>query len=240
MNPTRQSAGAAAPRQRTDPEGLTDEALVTRARVGDEDAIRALVQRHNQRLFRVARSVVGNDAEAEDVVQATYVSAFTHLQDFRADARFLTWLTRIALNEALGRLRRRRQTANLEVVDAERDSPQVIQFHAPPPDPEAEMQRLEARQTIEHAVDALPLELRTIFVLRDIEGMSIEETAAYLGIPEATVSTRLHRARRALRAAIHRQLSGAFAALFPFLGARCQSMGERVLQDLRRPPVSRR
>jgi RNA polymerase sigma-70 factor, ECF subfamily len=213
---------------------LPDAALVGLARNGDEAAIRTIIRRHNQRLFRVARAVLRNDSEAEDVVQASYVHAFTHLAAFRGEARFATWLTRITLNEALGRIRQRRPLTPLDQIDVERGSAQIIQFPLPSaePDPEFEMSRTELRQLLEHAVDALPDIFRMVFVLRDIEGLSVEETAAELNLKSETVRTRLVRARRMLRATIETEISGAFSALFPFDGARCVHMADRVLQQL--------
>ena len=213
-----------------------DAALVSLARAGDEGAIRTLVRRHNQRLFRVARAIVRNDAEAEDVVQASYVSAFTHLASFRGDAELATWLTRIAINEATARLRQRRPSAGLEQVDLEQGrSAQIIQFPFihPQLDPETEMARQEVRHFLEQAVDALPDAFRTVFVLRDVEGLSIEETAAFLGVKPETIKTRLHRARRLMRTAIEDRLQGEFAALFPFDGERCVHMADQVLHRLR-------
>ena len=213
----------------------TDIALVARARKQDEPAIRELIRRHNQRLFRAARAIMRNDAEAEDVVQATYVSAFTHLGGFRAEAGFSTWLTRIAVNEAIGRLRRRRPTTDLDRIDLESaTSAQIIQFPSlqPQTNPETEMSRQEIREFLESAVDRLPQAFRAVFVLRDVEGLSIEETASFLSIKPETVRSRLHRARKLMRTAIEQQLSGAFASLFPFDGERCVHMADRVVVAL--------
>ena len=214
---------------------VADTTLVALARTGDETAIRALIKRYNQRLFRAARAIVRNDAEAEDVVQASYVSAFTHLAGFRDEAGFSTWLTRIAINEAIGRLRRQRPTTDLEQVDLESaTSAQIIQFPTlqPQTNPETEMARQEIREFLELAVDRLPPAFRAVFVLRDVEGLSVEETASFLSIKEETVRSRLHRARKLMRAAIEEQLSGAFAALFPFDGERCVHMADRVVAAL--------
>ncbi len=223
-------------RHLADAERLDDTELVAHARQGDEGAIRAIVQRHNQRLFRAARSILRNDGDAEDVVQASYVRAFTHLDTFRGDAQLSTWLTRITLNEALGRLRAKRPSTGLEEIETaqERSGGQVIYFPnmQAPTDPEIEMSRREVRRMLETAVDDLPADFRTVFVLRDIEGMSIEETAEQLAIRPETVKTRLHRARRLLRTAIAEQVSGAFGSLFPFDGARCANMADRVLAGL--------
>ena len=155
--------------------------LVSRAQARDEAAVREIVRRYNQRLFRAARSIMRNDADAEDVVQAGYVQAFTHLNGFRGEAQLSTWLTRIVLNEALGRMRKLRPTTGLEQVELEQaSSSQIIQFpllqtHT---DPETAMSRQEIRELLEQAVDALPEAFRAVFVLRDVEGMSGEETAA--------------------------------------------------------------
>jgi RNA polymerase sigma-70 factor (ECF subfamily) len=216
-------------------EARADDALVALARQGDEAAIRALIKRHNQRLFRVARAIVRNDAEAEDVVQASYVSAFTHLEDFRDEAKFSTWLTRIAANEAIGRLRRQRPSTDIEQIDLESaTSAQIIQFPAlqAQTNPESEMSRQEIREFLEMAVDRLPPAFRAVFVLRDVEGLSVEETASFLSVKEETVRTRLHRARKLMRAALEEQLTGAFASLFPFDGERCVHMADRVIDAL--------
>jgi RNA polymerase sigma-70 factor (ECF subfamily) len=216
---------------------LTDAGLVALARHGDELAIAAIVRRHNRRLFRVARAVLRSDAEAEDVVQASYVKAFTHFDGYRAEAQLSTWLTRIALNDALSRVRRQRPTTGIEQLDAEsaHAGGNVVPFPflQAQPDPETEMSRMEIRLVLERVVDELPDPFRTVFVLRDVEGMSIAETASYLSVRPETVKTRLHRARRLLRLAIEQELSGAFAELFPFDGARCAHMADRVLSQLR-------
>lgn len=211
---------------------LGDAALVEGARARDEVAIRALVQRHNRRLFRVARGVLRDDAEAEDVVQETYLRAFTHLDGFRGDAAFATWLTRIALNEALGRLRRRRPTVDLATLDL---GDRLIMFplSGQPAGPESEAGRARLRQVLERAVDDLPEPFRLVFVLRAVEGLDTEAVAALLGIRPETVKTRLHRARRLLRGAIERVLSAGFADIFPFDGERCVRMGDRVVETLR-------
>ena len=216
----------------------TDTALVARARHRDEAAIRELVRRNNPRLFRTARSVLRDDAEAEEVVQETYLRAFTTLDRFRGEAAFATWLTRIALNEAYGRLRRRRAQVGLAALEtrAGMGGGGIVIFPTTPreaPTPEAEAGRAEVRQVLEAAVDRLPEPYRPVFVLRDIQGLGTAETATALGIPEATVRTRLHRARRLLRDEIARALTPRFADLFPFGGRHCARMGDRVIAGLR-------
>lgn len=229
--------GHAVARSRLKLETAADEELVALCREGDEGAVRVLVRRHNQRLFRVARAVVRNDAEAEDVVQETYVQAFTHLHTFRGEARLSTWLTRIAFNAALARVRRRRPMAALEEVDAQDrgSGGRLIMFPSPPPppNPETELARSQIRGVLERAIDELPDSFRVVFIMRDVEGMSTEETASYLSIRVETVKTRLHRARKLMRSAIETQLSGAFAEAFPFDGARCVRMADRVVERLR-------
>ncbi|MBY2937063.1 RNA polymerase sigma factor [Rhizobium leguminosarum] len=215
---------------------LSDTDLVLLAKAGDEPAIRAIVQRHNQRLFRTARAVIRNDAEAEDVVQAAYIKAFTSLATFRGEAQLSTWLTRITLNEALSRVRARKNTTGLEEIDMQTTAPggEVLQFPSSlsATDPETELSRSQARHLLENAVDELPDDFRAVFVLRDIEGMSTEEAASYLGIRPETAKTRLHRARKMMRQSIEKQLSGAFSALFPFDGVRCAFMADRVIAAL--------
>ena len=187
-------------------------------------------------LYRVARGVLGNDAEAEDVVQETYVRAFTHLKGFRGEARLSTWLTRIALNEALGRIRERRPTTDLNHLDAmnEQGESRVIFLPSARQDnnPEASAARAEVRRLLERAVDQLPGPFRSVFVMRDIEEMSVEETASQLGLRPETVKTRLHRARRLLRQSLNETLVSTLADAFPFAGARCARITESVLNRL--------
>lgn len=217
--------------------GLTEAELVDLARQGGENAIRTLIERNNQRLFRAARSVLHNDGEAEDVVQETYVKAFTALAGFRGEASFSTWLTRIALNEAVSRLRRRKKNSQLEALDqavsADAGLVSLFPLSLVPLPADMEAARSEMRQILEMAIDGLPEGFRTVFVLRDVEGLSTEETAAHLTLKPETVKTRLHRARRMLRAVLEEQMRGSFAELYPFDGARCANMAERVIAALR-------
>ena len=214
-------------------ETLGDAELAALARQGDGAAFRVIMQRHNRRLYRAARAVLHDDAEAEDVVQEAYVRAFAALGDFRGDSSLATWLTRIALNEALGRLRRRRPTLDIETFDA-RPEARVIPFPLMSPDmnPEQAAARQDVRRLLERAIDALPEPFRVVFVLRDVEEMSIEETAAQLGLRPETVKTRLHRARRRLREALDAELASALTDAFPFAGARCARITDAVLKRL--------
>lgn len=213
-----------------------DELLVDLAREGDETAVRILVQRHNRRLYRVARAVLGSDAEAEDVVQEAHMRAFGALDRFRGDSSFATWLTRIALNEAFGRLRRRRSTVGLEKIEQEMlDGGRVVMFPSTlaTPNPEQTMGRLEARQLLEQAVEELPEPFRIVLVMRDVEEMSIEETAGYLGLKPATVKTRLHRARKLMRESLARRMAATLPDLYPFAGERCERVADKVVEMMR-------
>ena len=216
-------------------EDLDDRALVALALQRDDAAVRLIMQRHNRRLYRVARGVLGDDAESEDVVQEAYVRAFTHMESFRGDARLSTWLTRIALNEALGRRRHRRPTADLGEIDAmdEQGEARVIFLPSARQDnPESSVARAEVRRLLEQAVDRLPDPFRAVFVMRDIEEMSVEETASQLGLRPETVKTRLHRARRLLRQALNETLASTLVDAFPFAGTRCARMTDAVLNRL--------
>ena len=210
----------------------SDEDLVRLARTRDEAAVRAITVRYNRRLFRIARSILRDDAEAEDVVQETYVRAFTGLDMFRGDAAFATWITRIAMNEALGRLRRRRPTVEWETYGANRHQAEIINFPASAvgSNPEQEMAQSEIRTVLERAIDQLPDAFRVVFVARIVEGMSIEATADLFGLQPETVKTRLHRARLLLRTELERQLGPALTSSFPFEGWRCERLTEAVVR----------
>lgn len=214
-----------------------DEAdLIAAALAGQRGAFRAIMQRHNQPLFRVARGLLADDAEAEDVVQETYVRAFAALDGFRGEARLLTWLTRIALNEARARLRRRkRRTVSLDEVDiAQGAGAEVIGFPGGQPmeNPETAAARSQIRLLLERAVDDLDEPFRLVFILREVQGCSVEETADLLDLRPETVKTRLYRARRQLRAALDQTLHSSMRGTFPFLGRRCERITDAVLDRL--------
>ena len=204
--------------------------LLAHLRAGRSDAYALLMRRNNQRLYRLARGILRDDSEAEEAVQEGYVRAFTRLDGFKGEASLATWLARIVLNEAMGRLRRRRPTVDLDAVA------ETLTEDAPArPGPEQAAARREIRRAIETAVDALPPGFRSVFILRAVEQMSIEETAASLGIPGETVKTRLHRANKLLRAALSEQFGALLDDSFPFLGARCDRLVARVLERLGLP-----
>jgi RNA polymerase sigma-70 factor, ECF subfamily len=210
-----------------------DAGLVRRALIRDDAAFRTIMERHNRRLYRVARSILRNDAEAEDAVQDAYVSAFTHLADFRGDSSLTTWLSRIVMNEALGRLRRERPTVGLEILEAQRTEAQIIRFpQAAASNPEQTMAQRQILQLVERATDNLPEIFRIVFITRVIEGMSVEETADLLGLQPKTVKTRLHRARRLVREQLDKQIGAVLMDAFPFAGKRCERMTNAVMQRL--------
>lgn len=211
-----------------------DAELLSLIRRGEPAAFAALMRQNNRRLYRLARSIVRDESEAEDVVQETYVRALAHLGDFRGEASLATWLARIAANEALGRLRRRRPMVDLsqaENVIALSGAGNTI-------NPESAAARREVRRVIERAVDELPANFRTVFMLRAVEQMSIAETAALLAISPETVKTRFHRANRLLRQALSAEFASILDDAFPFAGARCDALTARVLARLGLAPGS--
>ncbi len=219
---------------RLETDRLEESALIARTIAGDSLAFRTLMQRGNQRLYRIARGVVRDDAEAEDVLQESWVRGYAGLADFRGESGLMTWMTRIVLNEANGRLRRRRPMVALDQLDQVPPSARVVRFPtgAEIADPEASAARAEIRRLLERAVDDLSDGFRMVFILRDIEGCSIEETAAMLEVKPETVKTRLHRARRQLRESLRARLGETLGETFPFLGVRCARVADRVVARL--------
>ena len=209
--------------------------LVERSREGDPRAIEALVRRHNRTLYRTARAILRDDAEAEDAVQETYLRAFRSLDTFRGDSTFSTWLVRIAANEALGRRRKRARLAEVLPLDHESGEFLIEQVAAAENgQPEREAMNAELRQTLENRIDALPDLYRAVFVMRAVEEMSVEETAAALDLPEATVRTRFFRARALLRASLEHDIEHTLTEAFSFDGARCDRIVQAVLEKLAR------
>ncbi|WP_287341768.1 RNA polymerase sigma factor [Mesorhizobium sp.] len=203
--------------------------LVGRALAREGGAFHTIIKMHNQRLYRIARSVVRNDSEAEDIVQEAYVRAFAQLGDFRGESSFATWLSRIVINEALGRLRKRRRTVAMpQNLQAE-----IIKFPLnPSDDPERMMAQRQILELVERATDRLPDVYRTVFVARVIEGLSIDETAELLDVRPETVNTRLHRARALVRKALADQIGPVLLDAFPFAGRRCERLTAAVMQRL--------
>ena len=214
-----------------EPSASADMQLVRRALTRDGDAFRTIIKTHNQRLYRIARGVVRNDSEAEDIVQEAYVRALSHLEAFRGDASLATWLSRIVINEALGRLRKRRRAATAALP--RNPQAEIIRFpHNPSDDPERTMAQRQILQLVERATDALPDVYRTVFVARVIEGLSIEETADLLCVRPETVKTRLHRARVLVRKALDEEIGPVLLDAFPFAGRRCERLTAAVMKRL--------
>jgi len=208
-----------------DGSALPDKDLIDEARRGTAFALEAIMRRHNRRLFRVARAIVKDEAEAEEVVQDAYLRAFTRLDQLQGPAALSAWLTRITVNEALQRLRQRRRA---EALTGMLDQP------ASPFDPERLAASREVKHLVEQAIDRLPDEFRAVFVLRCVEQLSVAETAECLGIPPETVKSRLFRARALMRRALGGVLERLLPSTFPFAGARCDRIVRRVLAALER------
>jgi RNA polymerase sigma-70 factor, ECF subfamily len=216
----------------------SEDDLVARARERDEFAIRTLIQRHNQRLYRIARGILRDDAEAEDAMQEGYLKAFSHLDDFEGNAAIGTWLCRIVMNEALSRLRQRRPTVEWNSMeDAGMLSAEIIRFSTETrPDPERAAAQRQIRGLLEQAIDRLPDDFRIVLIARVVEEMSVQETATMLGIRPETVKTRLHRARLLLRRTIEAQIGPAATEVFPFEDPRCHRTADIVIAKLAAPP----
>lgn len=214
-----------------------DAVLVGRILGGERAAFEELMRAHNAALFRAARAIVRDDADAEDVLQEAYLAAYRHLAEFRGDARLSTWLTRIVINQALGRLRARRRDNVFALLD---DRPpgaaepmERAMDEDPHASPEVGAMRAELRRLLEKKIDVLPLAFRTAFVLREVEEMTIEEAAECLGVPAATVRTRVFRARAMLRESLAEEMDMATAGVFAFAGARCDRIVAGVLERAR-------
>lgn len=199
---------------------LSDEEIVKRVLEGDTGSFELIVRRHNQRLFRATRSILRDDVEAEDVMQEAYVRAFVNLDQFAGEAKFSTWLMKIAIYEALGRLRRAKRQEELpDEMDSD-DNPERAAYGR------------ELLSAIESAVNTLPLLYRTVFVLRGVNEMSVAETAECLGITEENVKTRFHRARALLRDRLEKAIGAAYSQSFQFLGPRCDTLTNAVMQRI--------
>lgn len=207
--------------------------LVARAAQGDEAAFEAIMRRHNGLLFRTARSILKNDAEAEDALQDAYLRAWRALGGFRAEAKLSTWLTRIVINEALGRLRR--TSAEIIPLETAMESPDFEAGLADAADqrPEAQAMRAQLRRLMEARIDLLPEAFRTVFMLRAVEELSVDDVAQALDIAQATVRTRFFRARSLLREGLAQAMDTALEDVFTFDGARCDRIVAQVLAQAR-------
>jgi RNA polymerase sigma-70 factor, ECF subfamily len=217
--------------------GLSDYELVERVRAGDAVAFELIMRRHNRRLFRLARSVLRNGAEAEDIVQETYVRAYAKLDEFVGPHGFAAWLARIAFNEALGRARGWGRVVSLDEHvsggEGDGDVQRIETMRTPQPDPERLAGNGELRRLLEDAIDALPDDFRAVFVLRAVEGMGIAETAETLSIRPETVKTRFHRARGRLQETLGASFDALMPGAFDFGGERCDRIAAAVLARLR-------
>jgi RNA polymerase sigma-70 factor, ECF subfamily len=211
-------------------EGWSDEEVVDRVRAGETALYEIIMRRYNQRLYRVARAILRDDGEAEDVMQDAYVRAYEHLGQFAGRSSFSAWLTRIAVHEALLRVRRRGRLDQLD--DAEIDGePGTIMAEATP-DPEQITTRAELRQLLEEAILELPEQYRTVLMLRDVEELSTAETAEVLSLTEENVKVRLHRGHGMLRAWLLARVGANAADAFPFMGVRCDRVVQQVFAQL--------
>lgn len=203
---------------------LADEEIIARVLAGERGLFELLMRRHNERVYRAVRSIMRDETEAEDAMQQVYVDAFQHLGEFAGRSRFSTWLTRIALNEALARRRRVHP-------DAPGDE-EMANVPDPRSSPEQRASDSELHRVISDAIDLLPEHFRTVFVLRAVQGLSVQETAESLDLNEDTVKTRLHRARNLLQRTIQERTEPSLPRALPFLAPRCDRVVAAVLRRL--------
>jgi len=214
---------------------LGDAELARRCAAREREAVTHLIASNNQRLFRTAWSILKNRSEAEEAVQSAYLRAFAAMESFKGRSALSTWLTRIVINEALGRRRadeRRRRHLEKEGIAVMDTYRETLMRGSDTEAPDVALARREVRSLLEQAVAALPDNFRTVFVLRDVEGLSVQETAEILETPEATVKTRLFRARRRMQEILAPELGSVLSGTFPFAGADCASLTRRVLEAL--------
>jgi len=215
---------------------LPDTEIASRIAAGDMDMLQQMMRRYNQTLYRTARSILKDDAEAEDAVQEAYVLAYHAMSRFRGDAKLSTWLIRIVVNEALGRLRKRSRRAEVidlngnlnEIEQSSEASEEDMNTHSP----ERAAIRAETRRLIENKISQLPDAFRAVFMLRGIEELTVSEVAVCLSIPEATVRTRYFRAKGLLREALAREIDFSLEDAFSFAGDRCNRIVANVLERL--------
>ena len=207
-----------------------DLALAARIAGGDRDALRTMMRRHNPMVFRAARAILKDDADAEDAVQDAYLRAYRSIGAFRGESKLSTWLVRIVVNEALGRRRQRNRSAEVIRMDGSVDHDIEDEDNASAPErPERAAMRTETRRLLERHIDALPDPFRAVFLLRAVQEMPVDEVASALELPEATVRTRYFRARSLLRERLARDLDIHLGEVFAFDGERCDRIVERVL-----------
>lgn len=221
---------------------VSDTEFARRIASGDQLAFEALMRKHNRMLYRTARAILKDDADAEDALQLAYLSVYRSIGGFRGESRLSTWLTRIVVNEAMMRVRRRGREAMVVPLDSVSDSEGNIMtsegIAVAGERPELAAMRGQTRALIERKIDALPDAFRAVFVLRALEELSVEDTAASLHIPEATVRTRFFRARSLLRESLAREMDSAIEEAFAFAGDRCDRIVSGVLDRLRPPDTT--
>lgn len=210
---------------------LSDDDVVRKVLAGETALFEALMRRYNQRLYRVARAILRDDSEAEDVMQHAYVQAYTHLGQFAGRSSFATWLTRIAVHEALARARRRRRHVPTHLL-AEPGEEAMVTLKSEDPNPEQLALQGELCALLESSIEGLPVAYRSVLVLREVEGLSTAETADCLEITEDAVKTRLHRARALLREELFERAGIAAATAFSFHLSRCDRIVAAVFQRL--------
>jgi RNA polymerase sigma-70 factor, ECF subfamily len=212
------------------PATLSEAELCRRIARGDHKAFEHLMRVHNRKLFRVARAILRDDAEAEDALQEAYLQAYSSVAGFRGEAKLSTWLVRLVANEALARRRKHERRSNIVPISGSPDDYEHVMSNEEQPQGQAERQ--EIRRVLEQKIDQLPDGYRAVFVLRALEELSVEETATALGLHEATVRSRFFRARSQLREALSREIDLAFDDAFAFAGDRCDRIVARVLAKL--------
>ena len=212
-------------------EGWSDEHVVHRVLAGETPLYEILMRRHNQRLFRVTRAILHDDAEAEDVIQETYVRAYEKLASFEGRAKFSTWLIRIAVYEAFARSNRRTRFQSLDEVDTPQTD-RSLALTAPARTPEQECMNRELTSVLQEEILKLPENYRLVFIMRDVEGMSTAEVAECLSLSEENIKVRLHRARALLRRNLRERAIASLAQLYPFLGTRCDNIVSAVFQAI--------
>jgi RNA polymerase sigma-70 factor (ECF subfamily) len=212
-------------------QSLTDEEVVARVLAGDVASFEILMRRHNQRLYRIGRAILRNDSEAEDVMQEAYVNAYQHLGQFAGRAKFSTWLSRIAVNEALARRRSLGKEEELGTVTDENGN-EMERFSSPAPSPEKQASSAEMNRLLEAAIESLPDAYRAIIVLRDLEEMDTAEAAEVLAISEENVKTRLHRARALLRKRLYLRVGEHRQEAFAFHDVRCDRVVKKVFERI--------
>jgi RNA polymerase sigma-70 factor, ECF subfamily len=224
--------------ERASIEGWADEEIVRRILRGDLVLFELLMRRHNQRVYRAIRSILRDDSESEDVMQEAYVRAYEHLAQFEGRAQFSTWLTRIAVNEALKRLSARGRLDPLNEGRYEEEDGAMQAFHSTSPSPESYASNSELKSLLEEAILTLPVMYRAVTVLRDVEGMSTTQTAEVLSITESNVKVRLHRAHELLRGALFARVGANSSGAFSFHASRCDRVVNAVFKRLERDPRS--